>query len=131
MLYVLWSTATDTYGLNVHYIPQIFSSRGWKYKRLTLHQTAEMMIKMRNHPALKVFFDFIEKPAFSSMNYRTKIKVLKARWPRLMNVMFRHYKTPYIQVIETAPRLLADSFFQLHAELEQGELSTTDKKIGD
>jgi len=129
MLYVLWSDATDTFGLNMHYLPSIFSSKAWKYRRLTLTQTAELMLRLRKHPALRIFFDFVEKPAFDSMNFKSKLKILKLRWPRLMDIMYRHYKTRYILIIEQTPKTFAESFFNTFSEFEDKE-STMDVEVG-
>jgi len=108
-LYVLWSDARNTYGLNVHYLPQIFS-RKWKYKRLNWQQTQILLRKYRKHPALNRFFNFLEQPQLNRVGWKRIYPIIKKRWPLYTKIMFRHYKTPYIRLIEDVPKLTLNDF---------------------
>ncbi len=99
-LYVLYSDPSDTYGLNIHYLPQIFSKQ-WKYRWINLIATIDMLRRYRRHPALKLFFEYLEMGSIDRMNWKSKISFLSKRWPRFIKSTFRHYKTPYIQIIQS------------------------------
>lgn len=94
-----------------------------------MHQTAEALGRMRKHPALKIFFETMEKPAFDSMNYKSKIDILKNRWRGIMNILFRHYKTRFLVVLEEAPKVLVESFIERHIELGEKDSTTNPVKV--
>lgn len=96
-LYVLFSDAQYTWGLNVHYLGQVWNQRGWRFKRLNFWQTRDQLLKYRLHPAFNKFFQWLESPAFSKMDGRTRYRTIKSRWPLMIEAMYRQYKTPLIQ----------------------------------
>lgn len=108
-LYVLFSNNEYTWGLNVHYLGQIWNPRYWRFRKLNFFQTRDMLTKYRLHPAVNKFFKFLESDAFTRLNGRDRYQVIKRRWPRMIEVMYRQYKTPLIHLMwSIKKRHLAD-----------------------
>jgi len=98
-LYVLFSTPKHTWGLNIHYLGQIWNPRNWRFRRQNFFQTRDMLVRYRRHPAMNRFFRFLESDTFTRMDGRMRYRYLKAKWPKMIDVMFRQYHSSMIQVI--------------------------------
>lgn len=98
-LYVLFSDSEYTWGLNIHYLGQVWNPRYWRFKPFNFFQTRDMLTKYRLHPAMNKFFKFLESDAFTRMNGRDRYQIIKRRWPLMIETMYRQYKSPLIQVM--------------------------------
>lgn len=98
-LYVLFSDSEYTWGLNIHYLGQVWSPRFWRFRPFNFFQTRDMLTKYRLHPAMNKFFRFLESDAFTRMKGYDRYKIIKRRWPKMIDSMYRQYKSPLIQVV--------------------------------
>lgn len=98
-LYVLFSTPGNTWGLNIHYLGQIWNPRQWRFRKHNFFQTRDMLVRYRMHPAMNKFFRFLESDTFTRMDGRARYRYLKTKWPRMLEIMFRQYKSDLIQVL--------------------------------
>ena len=98
-LYVIFSTPEYTWGLNIHYLGQIWNPRQWRYRRLNFFQTRDMLLRYRRHPAMNHFFRFLESDKFTMMNGKMRYQFIKNRWPKMIEVLYRQYHTGKIQPV--------------------------------
>jgi len=102
LVYVIWSNNQDTMALNIHYAGKLFLGRQrqsqWVIRATNLNQSLLVLGRYRRHPALRVFFSFIESPRFSRMPWKSRYPYLRARWPRITELLIRQYKTPFMKV---------------------------------
>lgn len=107
-LYVLWNDQSDTWGINVHYLGGVFSKK-FEFKRpMNPEATALSLARFRAHPALRVMFRVLESREFDEQPLETKAKIIKGRWPSIMRVAFRRYKTEFISVVDHVPKAAID-----------------------
>jgi hypothetical protein len=97
-LYVLFSDNKDTFGINIHYLGAIFN-KSFKPRRLNLKDTLLLFERYRKHRALFRFFEFVESPTFARIPKQFRYNILKKRWPKIMPLLYRHYKSPLIRVV--------------------------------
>jgi hypothetical protein len=98
-LYVLFSTVSDTWGLNIHYLGQVWNQRSWRFRRFNFFQTRDMLARYRQHPATNKFFKFLESETFTRMEGHDRYRIIQRRWPRMIECMYRQYKSPLVQVV--------------------------------
>jgi len=99
VIYTLFSNNEDTMVLNIHYLVKIFNPNFYRHKNKTLEQTVEQLRRLRKHPALMRFFQFIESRKFDSMSYETRYRIISKQWPKITKATIRHYKTNRIRVL--------------------------------
>ena len=107
-LYVLWSDQADTWGINLHYLGGVFSKRFEFRRPMNPEETARALVRYRAHPALRVMFRVLESREFDALPLDAKVKVIEKRWPSIMRVAFRRYKTEHVSVIDHVDKALVD-----------------------
>ncbi len=111
LVYCLYADNVDAMVLNVHYLVKIFNPQYYKtiekkkkfqesyFKNRTFQQTVDQFRRLRKHPALIRFFQFVESSEFEKMSYDTRYRIISKRWPKITNSMIRHYKLNKVLVL--------------------------------
>lgn len=101
LLYVMQSDRNDTYGFNLHYLPQIrFRIPLDRYKRVSESKWARAFNNMKEAGQFKGFLEILEEAReneYSRLRYRAVLKLIQRKHPWAMEA-YRHYKTPKIRV---------------------------------